>query len=471
MSLTGTKPVLNTFLLVMLITGAIDSIRNFPAAALFGSALIFFFLFAAVVFLIPSALVSAELSAGWTEKGGIYHWVKLAFGEKMAFVAIWLQWINTLFWFPTILSFIASVPAYLIHPEWAQNRAYLVSVVVACFWLMTLLNLKGIRLSAKFSSLCTCFGMLLPMALIIVAALAWIILGKPLQIHFALHDLLPDLGHTDNWISLTAIMTTFLGMELITVYVKDVQNPQKTFPRALGISVAIILFTMIMGSLAIALILPVAKISLVDGTLQAMVNFLAAYHLSALMPVLTVMILIGSLGGMINWIISPTKGLLHAAESGYLPRFFQKQNKAGMPSNLLLVQAVLVSVLSFVYFVMPSVNGSYWLLSALTTQIYMLMYFLMFLTGIVLRYRYPGQPRPFRVGRTGNTAMWVTVILGLIGVVITLIIGFFPPAGIDVGGTKHYEWMFSIGMLIMVLPALLLTQTKRRWVTVPSLPA
>src|ERR1700760_1231064 len=97
---------LTTLPLTLLIIGAIDSIRNLPATALFGSSLIFFFIFSAIVFLIPAALVSAELSSTWTEKSGIYYWTKLAFGEKTGFVAIWLQWINTMVWFPTILSFL-----------------------------------------------------------------------------------------------------------------------------------------------------------------------------------------------------------------------------------------------------------------------------------------------------------------------------------------------------------------------------
>src|SRR5476651_2430217 len=110
---------LTTFALVMLITGAVDSIRNLPATSLFGSSLIFFFIFSAVVFLIPTALVAAELSSASTDKSGIFHWVKAAFGEKAAFLAIWLQWITNLVWFPTILSFIAGLIAYLFDPNLA----------------------------------------------------------------------------------------------------------------------------------------------------------------------------------------------------------------------------------------------------------------------------------------------------------------------------------------------------------------
>src|SRR5690349_21059756 len=94
------KQGLTTIALVLLITGAIDSIRNLPATSLFGSSLIFFFILSAIIFLIPTALVSAELSSTSAEKGGIYHWIHAAFGEKAALTSVWLQWINTMVWFP-----------------------------------------------------------------------------------------------------------------------------------------------------------------------------------------------------------------------------------------------------------------------------------------------------------------------------------------------------------------------------------
>src|SRR5438105_2002815 len=104
------------FSLTILIISAIDSVRNLAATALFGSTLFFFISISAILFLIPTALVSAELAAQNTENGGIYYWVKKAFGKKIALLAIWLQWINTMIWFPTILSFIAGTLSYLINP-------------------------------------------------------------------------------------------------------------------------------------------------------------------------------------------------------------------------------------------------------------------------------------------------------------------------------------------------------------------
>jgi len=175
---------INLFLLVLLIVSAIDSIRNLPASALFGSALVFFFLFSALVFLIPTALVSAELSAAFPDKGGVYHWMTRAFGSKVGMLSIWLQWINTMVWYPTILSFIAGTAAYLIDPTLANSKTYLISMILIVFWGLTVINLFGMKVSATVNSICGLIGTMIPMVLLILLAIIWIIQGNPAHIHF-----------------------------------------------------------------------------------------------------------------------------------------------------------------------------------------------------------------------------------------------------------------------------------------------
>lgn len=460
MQLSQATRSIGLFLLVMLITGSIDSIRNLPTTALFGPSLIFFFVFSAIVFLIPAGLISAELSSTWIEQGGIYDWVRMAFGEKIAIIAIWLQWINTMAWYPTILSTIAGFLAYLIDPALAENKLYLVSVILIVFWSLTLINFRGVHSSARFASFCGVIGMILPMALIIFLGILWTTQGKSSELHFTAENILPNFHHTNSWISLTAIMTSFLGMELATVYVRNVVNPQKTFPRALLISVCMILFTMVLGSLAIATVLPTSDIHLVAGVIQAFEAFFAQYHILWLMPILTALLLIGSTGQMINWMISPAQGLLRAAQHGYFPNFFAKENKRAVPTRMLILQAVLVSLMCFAFLFMPSVNGSYWLLTALSTQLYMIMYLFMFLAALRLRYKYPLQIRTFKISG-GKLGMWITSLLGIFGTIITLVVGFFPPDSINVGGKLHYEIIFSFGIIVMILPVVFLYGYKK----------
>jgi amino acid transporter len=452
---------LSTFALVMLITGAVDSIRNLPAASLFGSSLIFFFVFSALVFLLPSALVSAELASGEDDKGGIFHWIRDIFGDNWGFLAIWLQWITNLVWFPTILSFIAGLIAYVIYPAYGQNKIFLVSIILITFWSLTLLNLRGLRVSAKFTTFCAITGMVIPMALIIGLATAWLLTGHASQIHFTAANIFPTVGNVNTWISLTAIMTAFEGMELASVHVKDIREPQKTFPRALTISVWLIMITMLLGSLSIAIVVPQDKISLVNGVMQAFSAFFAAYHIEWLIPVITVMILVGSLGGIISWVISPARGLLQAAQVGYLPAILQKENKHGVAANLLLTQAAIVTAVCVAFLFMPSVSGSYWLLTALSTQLYMLMYVLMFVGGIYARYKFPDKKRSFKIPG-GNAGMWLVGLMGIFGCTVTLIVGFFPPDGVNVGGVMYYELVFVSGMLAMILPITLFYAYKNR---------
>ena len=449
--------------LVLLITGAIDSIRNLPATALFGSSLIFFFIFSAIVFLIPVALVSAELSSTWSEEeGGVYSWVRAAFGEYFAFFAIWLQWINTMVWYPSILSFIAGTLAYLVDPELAQHKFYLISVILIVFWSLTFLGLSGLRASASFASFCAIVGMIIPMGFIILLAIIWLFKENPLAIDLSLNSLIPHWKDTQSWISLTAIMTSFLGMELAAVHVRNVHNPQRNFPKAMLISVILILTTMILGSLSIAIVLPQKKISLVHGVMQAFTNFFQTYHLTALRPIMVILILLGSVGSMINWIISPAKGLLLAADNGFLPHWLYRLNRHGIASRILLLQAILVTLLCSGFLLLPSVNAIYWLFTALSTELYILMYVLMFLAAIHLKHKFKTMPRPFAIPG-GRFGYYCTCLLGLSGCFITLIIGFFPPEqSMEIGGANHFRMIFSGGIILMLMPAFLLLLRKRR---------
>src|SRR3990167_2171932 len=220
---------ISLFSLIWLIVAALDSIRNLPAQALFGSSLIFFFLLSAFFFLIPISLISAELASRYPEEGGVFHWVRHAFGSSTGCVAVWLQWINTMVWYPTILSFIAGTAAYLINPELAQSKGFIVSVILIAFWGLTFANLYGLHVSSKINAFCSIIGTIIPMVLLILLGVMWIISGHPLAVSFGVHDLLPTLNNSDNWVSLIAIMAAFLGMELSGVHVNDIRDPERNF--------------------------------------------------------------------------------------------------------------------------------------------------------------------------------------------------------------------------------------------------
>ncbi|HRE30898.1 MAG TPA: amino acid permease, partial [Candidatus Berkiella sp.] len=149
--------VLSVFSLVMINVIAVDSIRTLPMAASYGFALVTLYAIAALMFFIPTALITAELATTWPEKGGIYAWVKNAFGPKWGLCVVYLQWIYNVVWYPTILTLIASTIAYLVDPLLVQDASFMTTVVLTTFWGCTLLNFFGMRLSSAVST----FGSLL----------------------------------------------------------------------------------------------------------------------------------------------------------------------------------------------------------------------------------------------------------------------------------------------------------------------
>ena len=385
---------LSLFSLVMITVVSVDSIRNLPATALFGSQLIFFFLMAVLLFLLPTGLVSAELSSGASDRqGGIFVWAKSAFGPRWALASIWFQWIENIIWYPTLLSFVAGTIGYLINPALADNPVFIVTTILTLFWGATFVNMLGMQMSAKFSDICAVLGLLLPMGFIIGLGAHWVMSDQPVQISLTAQSMIPNWQDSDIWISLTGIVLSFCGIEIAAVHANDVKNPTRTYPKALFIAIVIIASTLLLGSLSIAAVLPHDNISLVSGIMQAFDAFLSHYHLQALLPWMGLALVFGGLGSLSNWIIAPARGLLLAAEDGLLPRFLAHHNRHDAPSYLLLIQALIVSVLSLSFLLIPSVNGSYWLLTALAAQLYMMMYVVMLLAAIKLRYKHPTQPR------------------------------------------------------------------------------
>ncbi len=454
-----TVRTLGIFSIVMITVTSVDSLRNLPGTALFGSALIFFFCVAGLCFLLPSALVASELSSAWPKTGGIYVWVREAFGRKWGFLAIWCQWIENVIWYPTILSFIAGALAYVISPTLANDKYYLISVIILVFWGLTFLNLAGINLSAKFSEFSGMFGLVVPMLFIIILGIVWVAMGHHVQLKFAAHDLIPNLKDPDIIVSLTAIVLSFCGMEIATVHGQDVKNPHRTYPIALCIAVVFIFTTMLFGALSIAVIVPQQQLSLVSGIVQAFNNYFIADHMAWMTPVIAVCIIFGALAGVSNWIIAPNRGLLIAIKDINIAHTLQKENKCGAPSRLLFAQAIFVTLLALVYLLMPTVNSSYWVLTAMTAQVYMVMYILMFAAAIKLRYSQARHKRPFQIPG-GKFVIWLVSGIGIVTSLFTIAIGFYPPHALDVGGLAHYEVVLVSGLIIMTCSPLIIMFIK-----------
>jgi amino acid transporter len=252
-------------------------------------------------------------------------------------------------------------------------------------------------------------------------------------------------------------------MEMSAVHARDVDNPQKNYPRAILLSVILILILYVLGVLAIASVIPQKQISLVAGSLQAFSIFVGSYKLEWITPVIAVLLGFGAFGTLSTWIAGPSKGLLAAAQNGDLPPLFRKLNRHGMPVALLITQAIVVTLFSAVFVFMPTVSGAYWILNATLAQLYLIMYILMFAAAIKLRYKHPHIKRTYKIPG-GNVGMWIVGGLGLIGSLSTFLVGFFPPAQFVTGNTFAYVsfLIFSI-VIACIAPSVILLFKKPDW--------
>lgn len=454
---------LGIFSIVMINVIAVDSLRSLPFSAEYGFALVFYYLVASICFFIPTALVSAELATGWPNKGGIYIWVREAFGDLAGFIIIWLQWVYNIVWYPTILSFIGGALAYLINPNLANSKLYMLLVVITIFWSATLINFYGMRTSSIISTLGALFGTLLPMLFIISLGVIWLSLGNPIQIQFTKAEFLPALTNPSSLSFLTAVLFGLVGMEMSAVHADEVKNPGKVYPRAILYSCVIIFISLVFSSLAIAIVVPKRELNVVTGLVQAYDIFFSAYHMNWMVPVITLLIIIGGIGSVATWIIGPTKGLLIAAQDGSVPPVFGLMNKKGVPVTLLIFQATIFTILCAVFLLMPTVSSSYWILTALTAQLAMFVYLALFTAAIWLRFKQPKVKRQFKIpgGRLGITLVCLLGILSSIGAIV---LGFIPPSQLSIGNIFIYEGILILGIILLTAPPVILyLKRKPNW--------
>lgn len=459
----NSKRVLGVFMLTLLSISAIISLRHLSLMGLYGWSSVFFYLVAALLFLIPSALASAELATGWPKDGGVYAWTTEAFGDRWGFAGIWVAWTTSIVLFPTIMSFGAAALAFVINPALVESQSFIFWVTLGIFWFITFVNFAGMKVSALFSSLGTLLGTIIPGILIIVLASHWLLSGHPVELTFSWDAMLPDFN-IKNIVFFAGVILGFSGMEITAYHVQEAQNPQRDFGRALLLASGIIVTLSIFGSLAIAYLVPHHEINLLAGTLQIFETISLRLGIPYFLEMIAFMLMIGTLAQVNTWYLGPAKGLLFAGKSGYLPAYFVKTSKGNIPINILFWQAIIGSILAYAFLLMPSVSHAFWIMTALTTQLAALIYLFIFASAIRLRYTQPSVVRSFKVPG-GVVGMWIISGAGFLIALSVFILGFVPPEKLDYASVWHYEAYLVLGLLILLSPAIYLMITRHRYVT------
>lgn len=454
---------LGTFTLSMLFVSAIISLRNLPTTALLGTQTITFFLAAALCFFVPVALACAELASGWPKEGGVYLWVEEAFGPHMGFLAVWLQWMESVVWLPTILSFLAATFAYLVNPDWENNKIFLVLVMLLVLWGTTFLNFMGLKTSSFLSTLGVILGTLVPGIVLIILGCSQLPNAETKgYLSFTTTGLIPstDLG---TLVTFTAILLGLCGMEIPAYYIKYVQNPKRGYPSAIFLAAVIILAIYILGSLSIAAVIPKEKMSLIAGPLQAFYLFFNTLGLHWTAPLLAGLTLIGSLAILNTWIIGPSKGLLNSAKEGYMPKLFMRTNKALAPTALLYLQGICGTLLISLFVFNQSIQAAYWIINTLAAQLYLIMYFILFLSLIKLRYSQPQVVRSYTIPG-GKIGAWLVGGIGAITCLLALLIGFVRPSDINIHHTAHeYTLLLLGGICLSCVPPIIFIRMHKKY--------
>ncbi|NGX48791.1 MAG: Glutamate/gamma-aminobutyrate antiporter [Candidatus Anoxychlamydiales bacterium] len=456
---------MNLFTLLWVTAAFNVSIRNLGIFATTQMHMIFFAILTLAIFYLPIAMVTAEMATTFPKMGGIAVWVKNAFGKKIGLLAIWLQWTYMNIAMIAMLYFISASLSFVFAPELVHNKAYLISMNLILIWSFTFINLKGLKLSSKISMTFFIIGILIPAILIIVLGIIYVIGAKPIQVDTTLNikNYMPDF-HLTTLVILVGFMRAFGGIEGSAVHANSVDNPKRNYPLAIFFAVSVGFLINILGSMSLAFVIPQKDISLIGGLMNAFSIYFTKYNLKYLIPFLGLLVAIGQMGGFSTWLAGPVKGLLETAKEGELPPFFQKVNKNNMPSNLMLIQAIVISISSSTFLLIStSINMSFWISVALSMMIYVSMYFLMILSCLYLRYKKPDIQRVYKIPFK-NFGLWFVTIIGMMTMVFAFVMALIPPSQLEKEGSLKYFLILIISIaVIYIIPFFIHSLKKDSW--------
>jgi amino acid transporter len=328
-----------------------------------------------VIWSLPTAFMIGELASALPEEGGYYAWVRRAMGNCWGFQEAWLSLVASVFdmaIYPTLFV------VYLerLFPWFAVgHRGVLVGVAVVA--VCAALNIAGIKVVAT-TSVWLFFLLSAPFAIIVVLA--------PLK-HGALAGVAatPTTSHVDLIAGLLVAMWNYMGWDNASTIAAEVDEPQRTYPRAILAAVLLV---------AVSYILPVAAMSLTHlsptawdtGSWADIANLVGG-------PLLRIGLVLGgmmSAFGMFNALVMSYSRLPYAmAQDGMLPSVFARVTQRS--------QAPWVSIVVLAFGWALCLGFGFERLVTLDIMIYGASLMLEFVALVVLRFTEPKLPRPFKV--------------------------------------------------------------------------
>jgi amino acid transporter len=404
---------------------SILGLRNIAYASTIGPSAIFFWIIAALLYFIPLGLIVAELSTTYPNQGGMGVWVKKAFGEKASFLVSWFFWIANFTYYPSLLLTTTVALSYGFNkPKLADNPIETAIISCIIFWLVTILTLRGTKMSGKLASIGAPLGVLVPAIIIFGFGFYSMIKGEPSATHFTAQSMMPNHLSLDTIMFLSTLMFGFSGAEMLGTIAGNVKNPQKTFPKAIFITSIIIAAVYILATVAFQFIISITP----DQTATALYLFAdkvtskfgLGFSLSQVLGICFVLAFLSSLSFLI---LNPSVMISESAQ-GILPEKLLQKNKDGMPSKLVIGQAIVVTLILLLSALVPSVSSALNMLVLMSTLAFFIPYVFLISAYIKLRMSDKEVNRPFKIKHNGLAYFIASV--GMVAVVGTIILTLIP---------------------------------------------
>jgi glutamate:GABA antiporter len=391
---TGHKKTLKQRDLVLFTVSAILLLDTLAAAASVGASSIFWWLFLGLIFFIPFALICAEMGCSYPEQGGIYAWIRDAFGGRWASRATWGYWVNTAVWVPAIYILFAGVFKQIFNPDLSLQGQIAIGLVLT--WIAVGVNVIALDIGKWIPNVGAVLKVIIFFAVIMGAYSYSQDHGMANPISW--DSVKPDWGSSLQYIP--AIIYGMLGFELVSASSDEMQNPKKDVPRAIFISGAIILVLYLFGTLAVLTAIPAGEINLVEGLVDTLMLFFGASAIGKIFVWgLAIAAMYTFFSNGVTWALGCNRAAAEAAAEGELPKIFALTSKTrGTPVGAAVLMGIVSSIVLILYGFMSGSNEDlFWSLFAFSAVIFLLPYQGMLMAFVRMRLIDPDHPRPYRI--------------------------------------------------------------------------
>ncbi len=281
------------------------------------------------------ALVFAKLGSVMPRIGGPYAYCREGFGEFIGFQMAYNYWIALWVGNAAIAVAFTGYLSVFFHPLSGDAKlSCLVSIAIV--WLMTLVNICGVR-RAGLVQLVTTVLKLLPLLLLATIGLLFI---QP-------HNLAQfNISGKSDFTALTGAATltlwSFIGLESATVPANDVEDPQRNIPRATIYGTLITALIYILSSLAVMGMVPLDKLAHSSAPYADAARIMFGPIGSLVIAAGAVISTFGALNG---WTLLQGQVPLAAARDGIFPPVFAKVSQNGTPVWGLIISSILITLL------------------------------------------------------------------------------------------------------------------------------